>query len=238
MSPTRLKITYLFHSGFAVETANSYLIFDYYQPPVLEKGIVTGAMLKDKPRVYVFSSHSHKDHFDRAILEWAKANPTITYIFSSDIKKNLGNCNCQRLAPYAEWSDDTVQVKTFGSTDIGVSFLVTVDGIHLFHAGDLNRWHWKEDTEADRALADQAFFAEVQKIEGHPIDVAFFPVDRRLEEYYAHGAEYFAERLRPKLLIPMHFGVDFEATKAFAARAKQLGIATVAITHQEQEITV
>ncbi len=238
MNPIRLKITYLFHSGFAVETANSYLIFDYYQPSTLEKGVITGATLKDKPRVYVFSSHSHKDHFDRAILEWAKTNPAITYILSDDIKKNLGDCNCRRLAPYAQWSDGTAQVKTFGSTDIGVSFLVTVDGINLFHAGDLNWWHWKEDTETDRAKADQAFLTEVQKIEGHPIDVAFFPVDRRLEEYYAHGAEYFAEHLRPKLLIPMHFGFDFEATKVFAARAKQLGIATVEITHQEQEIIV
>ena len=56
-----MKVTYIYHSSFAVELEKSMLIFDYYG-----KGD-----LPERPagkQVYFLNSHSHPDHFSRKIL--------------------------------------------------------------------------------------------------------------------------------------------------------------------------
>jgi L-ascorbate metabolism protein UlaG (beta-lactamase superfamily) len=140
------------------------------------------------------------------------------------------------MSPYEEWQQAGVQVKSFGSTDEGLSFLVQADGLSIFHAGDLNWWHWKGETKAERDWAESIFKAEIAKIGSPAIDVAFFPVDPRLEEFYSIGAEYFAAKLQPKLLVPMHFGDTYATTKAFAEKVKNSSLVTVEITHKGQEI--
>lgn len=236
-------ITHLFHSGYAVETAEHFLIFDYYQPfpgkkDGIAKGMITGDYLKTKKNVIVFVSHSHADHFDPIILDWAKDNPAITYIVSSDVKINTDQFHCHVLSAYEEANINQVAVKTFGSTDQGISFFLQVDGISIFHAGDLNWWHWSGESIAEQTSAELAFKAEIDKIRSQvvSIDIGFFPIDRRMEEFYSIGAEYFADKLKPNLLVPMHFGKDFAATKLFAAKAKDLSIHTVEVSHQGQEI--
>jgi len=243
MNTPTAKITHLFHSGYAVETAEHFLIFDYYQP-VPEKngnittGMITGDYLKTKKNIYVFVSHNHADHFDPAILKWATSNPDITYILSSDVVAKTDPLHCHVLSAYEEMSTNQVTIKTFGSTDQGISFLVQVDGLTIFHAGDLNWWHWSGESLAEQTSAASAFKAEMNKMAALPlaIDIAFFPVDRRMEEFYSIGAEYFADKFKPKLLVPMHFGKDFAATQAFAEKAKTLCINTVEISHKGQEI--
>jgi len=236
------KITYLFHSGYAVETAEHFLIFDYYQPfprknDGIAEGIITSDYLKTKKNVLVFVSHNHADHFDPIILDWTKDNPAITYILSSDVQTNTAQLNCQVLSAYEQVNVKQVAIKAFGSTDQGISFLLHVDGLSIFHAGDLNWWHWSGESLAEQTSAESAFKAEIEKIKllGIHIDVAFFPIDRRMEEFYSIGAEYFADKIKPQLLVPMHFGKDFVATQLFAAKAKTLSIPTVKVSHQGQE---
>jgi len=237
------KITHLFHSGYAVETADHFLIFDYYQPFAakgdgIENGIVTSDYLKNKKNVLVFVSHSHADHFDPIILEWGKNNPNVTYILSSDVIANTDQLHCHVLSAYEEISVNQVIIKAFGSTDQGISFLLQIDGLSIFHAGDLNWWHWSGESLAEQAYAESAFKAEMIKMgeQQIDIDIAFFAVDRRLGEFYSLGAEYFAEKFKPKLLLPMHFGTDFAVTQDFAKKAKNLHINTAEITHKGQDI--
>lgn len=243
MSTPTAKVTHLFHSGSVVETAEHFLIFDYYQPlpkknAGISEGIITSGYLKTKKNVFVFVSHNHADHFDPFILSWAKDNPAITYILSSDVQTNTSKLNCHVLSAYEEIKVNQVAIKTFGSTDVGISFLVQVDGLSIFHAGDLNWWHWSGESLEEQAAAESAFKAEIKKLTEQTIhiDIAFFPVDRRMEEFYSIGAEYFADKLKPKLLVPMHFGTDFSITQVFAEKAKNLAIHTVEINHKGQEI--
>ena len=55
-----MNVSYIGHSGFAVELAGCTLLFDYYQ------GVFPPFAL-DKP-LYVFASHAHQDHFNFAIF--------------------------------------------------------------------------------------------------------------------------------------------------------------------------
>ena len=56
-----MKITYIGHSGFLVETKDCYYLFDYY------KGDLP-TLKPDKPMV-VFCSHFHHDHFNPEIFD-------------------------------------------------------------------------------------------------------------------------------------------------------------------------
>lgn len=228
------KITYLVHSGFSVETAGHFFLFDYC-PSLDRHSQINAETLQTKENVFVFASHNHSDHYDAAILKWAETNPTLTYVLSSDISCSGGSWKCLRMAPYQQWKEKLLEVRTFGSTDAGVSFLVIVDGLAIFHAGDLNWWRWSGETQAEQDYADRFFKEEMDKIVGQKIDIAFFPVDRRLGENFALGAEYFAAQLQPRLLIPMHFGADFGATQAFIEKTAGSGLKTVAITKKGQE---
>ena len=57
-----MKVTYLYHSGFAVELQKHVLIFDYIQGklPVWDQ---------DKTILF-FASHKHQDHFVLQIFDY------------------------------------------------------------------------------------------------------------------------------------------------------------------------
>lgn len=243
MSDIKAKIHYIYHSGFTLETDNAFLIFDYYKHPdsneyLANKDVLTPENLKSKKKVFIFSSHSHGDHFNPEILKWQQYNNNTEYILSSDIEIKYMRPNYTIISEGEEKSIKDIYVKAYGSTDIGISFLVKIDGLTIFHAGDLNWWHWKEDSLEERKLAEKAFKENISiiKAQQNNIDIAFFPVDSRLEEFYYVGGEHFIKELHPKILIPMHFGDDFSATRNFAEKFKIPQTTCIEITHGFQEI--
>ena len=235
MNHGQARITYLNHSGFSVQTASRFFVFDYC-PSMDRPSQIKADILQQNDRIYVFASHSHGDHFDPAIFRWQEANPQITYVLSDDISPSFKPNRLHRMGPYESWQDGEMTVLSFGSTDAGISFLVKVDGLSIFHAGDLNWWRWSGESQAEQDYADQFFLSEMEKLAGQPVDIAFFPVDRRLGENYALGAEYFAAKMKPRLLVPMHFGSDFAATQAFLQQVQNTAIKTVEITRKGQVI--
>lgn len=136
-----MKITYIHHSAFCVETGGAALVFDYFKGDGIPSCTYHGTMPKlgeDTP-VYVFSSHSHRDHFDAEVLRWRERYPNIHYIFAKEIKKKLGNSMLGRLGlpksikdaityvkPGERYEVGGLAVETLLSTDSGVAFLVTV----------------------------------------------------------------------------------------------------------------
>ena len=226
MNKHEIRIQYLYHSGFRVETAEHIFVFDYFQENV---------QLGDKD-TYVFSSHGHPDHFNPQVLEWQDQKPDIKYILSHDICIEQNRENIFVVSPYDEIQVDEVRIKAFGSTDLGVSFLVQCLGITLFHAGDLNWWYWWQDIPEEIMKAETLFKEEIAKIKGQSIDIAFFPVDPRLEHKYCVGADYFIEEIAPKVLIPMHFGDQLETCKQYAQNMKDSPTKVIAIAERGQEI--
>ncbi|MPM94500.1 hypothetical protein SDC9_141646 [bioreactor metagenome] len=200
---TSLEVIYLHHSGFAVSTENHLLVFDYYKDPSER----IPKLLDESKTVYVFSSHSHADHFNAEIGKWQQK--AAAYFLSDDISEAGGLSGVAPskliyMKPYQTEEQQKIRVVTYGSTDQGVSFLVEVDGWRIFHAGDLNWWHWKEDTPENIQTAKEGFEKEMKLLEGLKMDVAFFPVDSRLEELWAIGAEEFCTKVDVKQLITMH----------------------------------
>jgi len=241
MSDVRAKIHYLYHSGFAVQTKDHFLVFDYYNDKPcpskegLAGGVITAKEIAAHNNPLVFVSHEHGDHYNPVILEWQKLNPNIRYIISSDVPAKGEKIHS--LKPYEKLELDDMSIKAFGSTDQGVSFLLSVDGIDIFHAGDLNWWHWKdESTEEEIKLSEQDFLKEMKHIVGNRIDIAFFPVDPRLGSEYYLGAERFISLMKPAMLVPMHFSDNYEAATEFALRAQDCNTTVPMILKRGQNI--
>ena len=68
----KVQVTYLAHSGFAVEIGEKVLIFDYYEGDL--------SFISTKKQVYFFASHAHYDHFKRRIFQWADKCEHVRYI--------------------------------------------------------------------------------------------------------------------------------------------------------------
>ncbi|HBN63298.1 MAG TPA: hypothetical protein DD424_05235 [Porphyromonadaceae bacterium] len=101
------------------------------------------------------------------------------------------------------------EVRAYGSTDAGVSYAITTaEDEVIFHAGDLNDWHWSEEsTEREVAEAQAKFEKIVNRIaEDIPeIKIAMFPVDARMGADFAKGAEIFLSKAKVDNFFPMHF---------------------------------
>ena len=50
-----------------------------------------------------------------------------------------------------------------------------------------------------------------------PLDVAFLPLDSRLEENYAMGIRYFLEHIPVKHVFPMHMWDDYNIVNRYEA---------------------
>ncbi len=215
------------------------LVIDYYKESVDK--VVSRLLEQSTKKWYVLASHSHPDHFNPEILSWKGKGGEVRFVFSSDIRELVPypSPHVVFLDPGDGWQDDTVRIKAYGSTDLGVSFLIDAGGKCIFHAGDLNNWHWKEEsTPAEWQAAETAYLKELEMIAADvtEVDVAMFPLDPRLGAEYALGAVQFMERIHTRLLVPMHFWERYPKVHAFKPMAEQRGIRYADWTHTGETV--
>ena len=197
-----MVVTYIEHSGFSVELPECTLLFDYYLGKLPE-------FPKEHPLI-VFASHVHGDHFQKKIFQLREQYQEVYFVLSDDIPKKYD-------APDVIWVSSDVKVTVAGceitclkSTDEGVAFLVKCGEKNVYHAGDLNWWHWEEESATYNDEMKQNYQREVDKLEGRKIDAAFVPVDPRLEDAYFWGIDYFMRKTDTKVVFPMHFWGKYE----------------------------
>ena len=240
-----MKLIYIYHSGFALVGENFTVIIDYYKDSAsqLLTGVVHDELLERPGKLYVLSSHSHADHFNPEVLEWKVMHPDVQYVFSTDILENgLARLNdaCY-LSKGETWSDGVLEVEAFGSTDLGISFLLRLDGKLIFHAGDLNNWHWKEEsTEEEVCEAVNTCLAdwEILARRTDRMDLVMFPVDPRLGLEYMLGAKQFVDRFRVGMFVPMHFDEEYVRANAFREYAESRGVRFVELTYRGEEVKI
>ncbi|NLV57845.1 MAG: MBL fold metallo-hydrolase [Clostridiales bacterium] len=235
----QLKVTYHYNSGFSIRIGGKLLVFDYWEGEgrkLAEVGRLNKQILSAYEQVYVFVSHAHPDHFSPMIYEWREDLP-VTYIVSSDMP--IGTRG-KRIAPLEtlDLAQD-ISVKAFDSTDLGVSLLVRAYGINIFHAGDLNLWHWRQESSLrEIEAAENAFYAACAPMKGERIDLAMFPVDPRQGMLYDAGANHFILTQKPRVFIPMHWQDRTEVAIDFARRAKTPHTEVLALTRPGESATI
>lgn len=227
-----ISIDYLGGSGFLLAVGETGMLFDVSENGADERVLPAKEDLSKFKRLYVFISHHHEDHFSTSIYDICGENAV--YIVGFDVPQPHRGV---RMNPGETRGFGPVNVQAFGSTDEGVSFLVEYAGITIFHAGDLNLWHWRDENPiSEIEAAEEAFYACVEPIPTQTIDVAFFPVDPRQGSMHDAGAGYFIMTVKPKIFIPMHFQGRGDVAMRFAATGETQYTRVVALQNAGDHI--
>ena len=213
-----MKLTYIYHSCFVLETEQCIILFDYYKDTKGKSGYVHDYVLGHPKPLYILSSHFHPDHFSREIFQWKEQKKNIVYLLSHDIlkRKKAAEGEAIFLRKGDVYADDCMSVRAFGSTDVGVSFEVECESRKVFHAGDLNNWHWTDESTPEEVKdAERRYLKEVSRLreETDKLDLAMFPVDPRLGSDFDRGARQLVDRLRIAIFVPMHYWEMPDKTK-------------------------
>lgn len=219
-----MRVTFLVHSGFLVEVDSVCLLLDWWKGELPE--------LPNKP-LFCFASHRHPDHFNPQIFSLDDKARELRFLLGKDIrlsahnrkKWNLSDETAEKCAVLSgnEKIDlpHGVTVETLPSTDEGVAFLMTCEGKTIYHAGDLNWWHWEGENNAWNRNMEADFKRFMEPLRGRRIDLAFAPLDPRLEGAADWGIRYLLELAKVEKLIPMHQWEDYRSTEAFLRNCPQ-----------------
>jgi len=227
-----MKVTYIHHSCFSVEFEDVVMLFDYYKGniPVFEsnKHIYVFAshkhhdhfdknifeLAKNYTNITFILSNDIKmneSYMDKNNIA-ADVRDRIIYIGKNKIV-NIPISNIKVDAPpcieVTSQQDSSILIETLESTDAGVAFIISYYNKVIYHAGDLNWWTWPGETEKEYNDMTSCFKKEMSKLEGRNIDVAFIPLDPRLEDHFWWGLDYFMKATRTNITFPMHFWLDY-----------------------------
>ena len=173
-----MEITWLGHAGFMLEGVKRVYI-DPYQ-------IKTGL----PPADIVLVTHSHFDHFSQNDIKRILDDSTVI-VAPSDCKMSG---NVRNVKPGDTIEIGGVRIEAVPAYNIGkrfhpkgsgwVGYVVEMDGVRVYHAGDTD------------------LIPEMKSINA---DVALLPIGGTYTMNVSEAIEA-AKTIKPKLAIPMHFG--------------------------------
>ena len=197
-----MKVTFIQHSCFLVETERFYYLFDYEKGHLPELDV-------NKP-IYVLASHGHYDHYNSDIFSVLKQSgmKCIHGILSDDIKI-LDDADILQVSSGNEYDlNEQLKVTTFHSTDLGVAFLIEDEHQLIYHAGDLNDWVWDEESDDYNQQMTHDYQKQIlllkEKLDGRILDAAFVVLDPRQEKDYDRGLCTFLNHVSAHHVYPMH----------------------------------
>lgn len=173
------KITWLGHDGFRID-AGKTIYFDPYQ-------------IKKGPEAdLIFISHEHFDHCSPEDVAKIQGKETVIVTEKNSAKKLSGDIRVMK--PGESLTVDDVKIRAVPSYNTNkdfhpkgnswLGFVVEIDGVRVYHAGDAD------------------FIPEMKDLE---VDVALIPVSGTYVMTSAEAVQA-AQAINPKLAIPMHYG--------------------------------
>ena len=226
------KVYFIQHSCFLIEFDDKYLLFDYFNKESISD-IVSfhGSLpsLDKNKKLYIFASHSHKDHFTIDVLNFIK-DYNVFYIFSKDIKldkkylKQIGfdlknRDKIKFVSADNKYKIDDMVVETLRSNEAGVAFVVNTNGQSIFHAGDLNWWNVEGRGELYGEQYGREYKRALHHILNRHFDIGFVVLDTRLtEDGYFLGLDYFIKNIDCDNIFPMHMWGKYDMIERFKSR--------------------
>jgi L-ascorbate metabolism protein UlaG (beta-lactamase superfamily) len=198
--------------GFVVKTKRHLLVFDYNRGDrgasagfSLASGFVNPQEIKDL-NVVVFVTHCDGDHYNRSVWEWKETVKRITYVLGFEPQMPLEKYI--HIQPWQEKRIGDVQVAVVPSIDSGEAYLVKVDELSIYHAGDLGY----VIPEAQGLMVKALDFLAPK---GRPVDLLFMngePYSNPARGFFHPNLDegiYMAlEKLAPNAVFPMHGAVE------------------------------
>lgn len=201
-----MKVDYIGHSGFLVETKKCYYLFDYYKGEL--------PRLDVWKMVIVFCSHGHGDHYQPGIFKKLREMGMLRIY--AVLSEDIGDCkevSAGELLSVAAGGRYELplgqELITYRSTDLGVAFLISEGDEIIYHAGDLNDWVWEGEKPDYNEQMTKDYCNQIDTLAKHlgrrRLSCAFVVLDPRQEKDYDRGMLYFLEKIKADLVYPMHF---------------------------------
>lgn len=234
-----MKIRFVAHSGFYLELPELNLLFDYYRGPLPEPEpekpllvFVSHAHADHfSPRIFALSQRVQRIRYvisddvpQRDVPEELRSRvsfmgPREQLCFRLPRHEEAGEIiqlPVTREMPAPGGKSSEICIRSFRSTDEGVAYMVDAGGRRIYHAGDLNDWHWDEEdspwNEAQRRGYETELCAMAELIgrDGHIPDAAFVPLDARLGDgrFFWMGLDEYMKQVGAQHIFPMHLFGD------------------------------
>lgn len=201
---------FIHHSTYLLRAEECWVLFDYYTHSTQVLAHLSTASTLP---LYILCTHSHHDHYSPEVLSAFRGHEgKVHYLFHHELKEHVP-MEQRDLVTFIRTgevvSTPHMEVKAYGSTDLGGSFRITLrqDHFTVFYAGDLNCWHWNQEASPDyiRRYIDHWHRELDIIVHDHPkIDLLMFPTDLRLGPDYLMGLHEFLAHIPTRYLAPMH----------------------------------
>lgn len=207
-----LRLHYFYNSGWLVETSRHLLVFDFI--PHAKSNISFNSILDELKKastpnkeLLIFISHDHEDHFNDSIFTLKPENLAPKFIIGWKPVKPPIVSNLTILSPGDSLATKGVTVFTHAATDDGSAFLVEVDGVVIYHAGDHALWIEDLLPQFTKSLKEI-------KNKARQIDLAFIPAARGMftncavDSTIEKGVRLSVNILQPRVVALQHIGCE------------------------------
>ncbi|MBU0908538.1 MAG: MBL fold metallo-hydrolase [Proteobacteria bacterium] len=175
------NLDWLGHDCFRLRAAGQVVYFDPFQ--------LSGDL---PPADLILVSHAHYDHFSPDDIKKIRQESTLIITEPESAAKLSGNVKAMQPGQSITWGPFTIEAvrayntnkKFHPQANNWLGFIVTVEGVRLYHAGDTDHIPEMADYKADIALL--------------PVSGTYVMT--------ADEAAQAALDINPKVAVPMHFG--------------------------------
>ena len=205
-----LGLFYLAQAGFCIKTSkNKIIIIDPYLSDACErlfnfKRMIPSVLEANDVLADLFlSTHHHADHLDPDTVPVVAKNTNTFFIGAPDCEtfyreQNIPPNRYVILRRDAEWKSEEIKIKAIYAdhgdlAPAAVGYLIEVDGIRLYHAGDTA-------FRPDEIL---------KSLQGN-VDIMIVPINGQYGNMDAYEACSLAARIQPEIVIPCHFWMFLE----------------------------
>lgn len=192
----KMKIKWLGHASFEIETGGKVIYLDPYK------------ITKDAKKAdMILISHDHYDHCDTRSVKKIKKDDTWILTSENAAKKFSGNIKVMGHGDEFDFGDISIRTipaynigKPFHPKGTGLGFVLESKGKRVYHAGDT-------DLIPEMGLLDE-------------ITVALLPIGGTYTMNVKEAVEA-AKMINPKIAVPMHYG-EIVGSKNDAIEFKKL----------------
>ena len=189
-----LSIEYLSKFGYAVDWEDTVFIIDY------TKGRLPSNYLKDSKETFFLVSEFSEDHYDDSIMVYKKpiVSPKDLLIEQELILISYGD-----TLHFGKF-----KVRSVGHKSIGMGYVISKDGVDVFHTGSLSSIPKEKNPSNLQMLDAKKTFEELITTlnETLDIDILITQVNPLIGSDFDLDSRILVETLNPVKVLPSNFG--------------------------------
>ena len=204
-----LSIEYLSKFGYVIDWEDTVFIIDY------TKGRLPSTYLKDTKKTFFLVSEFSKDHYDESIKVYRKpiVSPKDLLIEQELILISYGDA--------LHFGD--FKVRSVGDKSIGMGYVISKDGIDVFHTGSLTSKP-KNNSSSNLQMLDakKKYESLINSLnETLDIDILITQVNPLDGVSFDQDSRYLVNTLNPIKVMPSNFGNHIADISRFVKWVKE-----------------